>query len=445
MNTATTVHAGLRPPDFLTRVLLRRPKRVPDLRAEAAALCELTTLLAHDPRAALRRSAEIALRLCSAGSAGLSLLRPTGVGQTAVHWETISGALASHEGTDTPRDFSPCGLCLDAGATILVSRPERVFTFLRKTRPSIVEDLIAPLYDNAKQPLGTLWIAHHDPASRFCADDARIVEQLAAQLVLALTLLKQASKRRYAVALLESDHLAHRNRLAHDLAEERRQREQAEASESGARQALVFKDAVIHEAHHRVKNTLQIAASLLSVHARATLSPDVRLALQQSFERLHLLAKVHELLYANADSTQEIVMPTLLQAIGDALRQSFAEMSGRVRLQVTSDQIALSADDAIPMALLANEVMTNAYKHAFPNDSSGEITVNLRRAPENALVLQITDTGVGRRSGNGESGRGLGLSLIRTFAAQLRGTLAVAQLADTGGTAVTLTIHRCVH
>lgn len=58
------------------------------------------------------------------------------------------------------------------------------------------------------------------------------------------------------------------------------------------------------------------------------------MALQESFERLHVLAKVHELFYACTDSTQEVIMPTLLQVMGDALRQSFAEMSGRVRLRI---------------------------------------------------------------------------------------------------------------
>ena len=117
------------------------------------------------------------------------MLRDDGAGQPVVRWAAISGALASHEGTDTPRDSSPCGLCLDTGTTIRVSRPQRAFTSLRDTQPAIVEDLIVPLYDNASKPLGTLWIAHHDRRSHFCSDDARIAEQLAAQAVLALNLL----------------------------------------------------------------------------------------------------------------------------------------------------------------------------------------------------------------------------------------------------------------
>jgi two-component sensor histidine kinase len=269
-------------------------------------------------------------------------------------------------------------------------------------------------------------------------DDAR-VEQRAGQLVLGLKLLEQARQHRHTLALLESHRLAQRA-LAHALAEERSRREQVEAPGRGVGQALVFKDTAIRELHHRVRNTIQIAASLSSLHARATPCAQVRSTLQESYGRLRLLAKVHELLYASADSTQEILLPTLLRAMGDALRQSFAEMSGRVSLRVTCDQIVLPPDDAIPMALLANEVVSNAYKHAFPDGSSGEITINLRCAPENTVILQITDNGIGMRTRNAESC--LGLKLIRGFAAQLHGTLALGRPVDAAGTTVTLTIHR---
>ena len=90
--------------------------------------------------------------------------------------------------------------------------------------------------------------------------------------------------------------LAEQNLLVHDLAEERGLREHAEASESESRRALVFKDAMIHEVNHRTKNTLQAAGSLLALHAGATSSAQVRMALLDSYARLQLLAKVHELL-----------------------------------------------------------------------------------------------------------------------------------------------------
>jgi two-component sensor histidine kinase len=439
VNNPTIADAEIRLANpLVSAALWDPPERAPYLQAEVTAFCELSKILADDPRVALRRFLETALRLCKAGSAGMSLLRSSETSQKTVHWEAISGALASHDGSDATRDFSVCGLCLEAGMTILLSRPERVFTYLRETRPSIVQDLIVPSYEHASQPLGTLWIAHHDSVSQFSSDDARMMEQLAGQLILALRLLEQAREHRHALDLLESHRTAQRA-LAHALAEELSRRERAEASESGIRGALEFKYTLVREVHHRVKNTIQMAASLLSSHARATPSAQVRRALQESYGRLRLLAKVHELLYASADNTQEVLLPPLLQALGDALRQSFAETSGRVRLQITADPVVLSPDEAIPIALLANEAITNAYKHAFPEGSAGEIALNLSCTAEQALVMQISDNGVGMHA-DGFAG-GLGLKLIRVLAAQLRGTVTFAEPADAVGTAVTLSFH----
>lgn len=245
------------------------------------------------------------------------------------------------------------------------------------------------------------------------------------------------------MAVVEAHQLAQRKLLTRELADERRRRERAEASESKIRQALALKDMAVHEANHRITNTLQVAASLLSLHARATKSAQVRAALEESHGRLRLLAKVHEMLYAGTEGTEEILMPTLLQAMGDALRQSFAEVASRVKLQVTSEQIVLPPDDAIPIALLANEVMTNAYKHAFPEGSSGMVSLDLGGTPQSTIILRIMDNGIGMRPSNGENG--LGLQLIRGFAAQLHATLAFDKPEDTEGTVVTLRIHRGAH
>jgi two-component sensor histidine kinase len=437
VNAATLDEPTTRPSDLLiTAALLQRPERVPDLRAEVAAFGELSQILAVDPRNAVRRFTQVALRLCDSGSAGLSLLRANASGHADFEWEVVSGAMDAHEGNATPGDFSPCRLCLDAGTSILLSRPEREFTYLSRVRPTIFEALYVPLYDNARKALGVLWIVQHDPVARFCVNDVRIMEQLAMHMVLALKLVREAGAHRSALASLESQRTVQQTVTRH-LVEERNRRERAEVSEHGIRQAMVFKDAVILEAHHRVKNTLQIAASVLSLHANANPSPEVRAALQESFARLHLLARVHELLYTQADAQQEIPMSMLLQTMGDALQRSFTALSSRVELRITSAALSLSADDAIPLALLANEAITNAYKHAFPEGRHGKIAADLSRDGD-TIVLRIADTGVGMRA-DGSKG-GLGLKLIRSFAAQLQGVLTFVSPLDGTGTTLTLTI-----
>jgi two-component sensor histidine kinase len=91
----------------------------------------------------------------------------------------------------------------------------------------------------------------------------------------------------------------------------------------------------------------------------------------------------------------------------------------------------------VALALLTNEAITNAYKHAFPDQSVGVITVKLQRTRENAIALRIEDTGSGVAAPGSE---GMGLKLIRTFAAQLSGALDVSRRGAGMGTVVTLTI-----
>lgn len=176
----------MRPSDLLVSPeTLQRRKQNP--RPEAAAFGELTQLLVADSgRALLRRFTDIVLRMYGAGSVGLSVLQPACRGHSYFEWQAVSGALGAHQGDGTPGDFSPCGLCLDIGTAIVLARPERVFTYLARVPPAILEILIGPLYDPGGTPLGALWVAQHDPVARFGADDVLIIERLAPPIVLAM-------------------------------------------------------------------------------------------------------------------------------------------------------------------------------------------------------------------------------------------------------------------
>lgn len=436
MINATTADRRSRYPDcYVPAHTLPQRMPPPNLRAEAAAICELSKSLAEDPSTTVRYLLGIAKDLCGAGSAGLSLVHHNQTGETTIRWEAVSGALSAHEASDMPRDGSPCGLCLDAGIAILISWPQRIFDQLADSPPPIAEVLTIPLYNDGRKPLGTLWMAHHDSQAHFDSDDLRIAEQLAAQLALALKLQEQSRDHARALAVIESHQRAQQNLLTLDLGEERALFEQAEIEN---RQALRFKDALIDEVNHRTKNTLQVASTLLAMQAQASSSTQVREALLDNAARLHVLAKVHELLYANANSTQSVFMPQLLQSLGSALGQSFGRTHPHVALDIECDQMELPAQDAVALALLVNEAVTNAYKHAFPNESAGMIMVALHRTRENALSLRIEDTGSGFDSPAGSES--MGLTLMRTFADQLRGTLDVGRRKIGMGTLVALTI-----
>jgi len=208
-----------------------------------------------------------------------------------------------------------------------------------------------------------------------------------------------------------------------------------ETAVSELARALEFKEALLQEMHHRVKNTLQIAASSLSMQSHATCCAEAQAALRQAFDRLHVLAVVHEMLSLQATPGRTIAMPPLLRALASALEKSFSELSARVGLRVFAEEVSLGVDQAIPLALFANEAITNAYIHAFPDGASGEIVVDLCYTSE-AVILEVSDTGVGMSS----SGRkdGLGMNLIRGFASQLAATLSCTGVERAGGTVLNL-------
>jgi two-component sensor histidine kinase len=254
-----------------------------------------------------------------------------------------------------------------------------------------------------------LWIVSHEEGRSFDATDARVMEQLAAQLVLALKWQKET---------MEAE-----GRIAH-----------LEAQARSFEQAAQHKDAIIAEVNHRVKNSIQSSMALLRLQAKTVPSPEAQEALSEAQARLAVFANVHELLYRNSSSVQAVAMADLLDALADASRTAFSDRSGLVRLKVRSDAILLDPEQAVPLALIVNEAVTNAYKHAHPNGKPGEIRVSLERA-EGGIRLSIADDGVGMPATPRQGS--LGLRLIRTFAQQLAGTVA---LDTTVGTRLTITL-----
>lgn len=179
----------IRPSDVvITGELLSRPTRPLRLELEARLLRDITSVIIDDPRAAITRILEALVVLCGAGSAGFSILEDLPDGTKRFRWDAMAGPLDIHIGGTTPRDFSPCGLCLDAGKTILVRRPFAVFEYFNVAVRPLLEGLIAPLYDAHQRPLGTIWVVHHDVTNRFDAEDVRVIEHVASLMVLALKL-----------------------------------------------------------------------------------------------------------------------------------------------------------------------------------------------------------------------------------------------------------------
>ncbi|MBW4490720.1 MAG: response regulator [Trichocoleus desertorum ATA4-8-CV12] len=211
---------------LITEELSQRPSRSPNWQAENRAMRTLAQEMTHNSASLQQTLVEIALELCQAGTAGVSLLETTATGEEVFRWTALAGTLAKSVGDTTPRDFSPCGVCLDRGTPQLFGYPERYFTYLQdantpfsaeRNSEGIVEGLVLPLIADG-HALGTIWIVSHDEQRHFDLEDVRVMSSLADFAATALLLnQRQAQGSRLANSNLTP--LEDRYRLALEAAE----------------------------------------------------------------------------------------------------------------------------------------------------------------------------------------------------------------------------------
>jgi PAS domain S-box-containing protein len=203
------------------------------------------------------------------------------------------------------------------------------------------------------------------------------------------------------------------------------------SAEERTRIALREKELLLKEIYHRVKNNLQVVISLLTLQARNTPDAVARGPLHDSANRIKSMALVHEQLY-QAGGLAAIGLADyfaqLLHHIADAQRDPAA----RVHVDSEVVPVEVGIETAVPLGLIVNELVTNAYKHAFPAHRPGKITLRLAATDDGRLELSVSDDGVGLPAGL-DPGRAtsLGLRLVLSLSEQLGAT--VDQSSDGGG------------
>jgi two-component sensor histidine kinase len=199
-------------------------------------------------------------------------------------------------------------------------------------------------------------------------------------------------------------------------------------------QKVEEKEVLVQEIHHRVKNNLQLVSSLLGWQSSVYPDPALVEALARSQGRIQSMALVHELLYS-ADNLAEVRLDTYVTKLLDSLNLSFNSDQCPVAITKDLQPLVLTAQQAIPFGLLVNELVTNAYKHAFVGRSKGQMRVELRTGDHEGagFELVVLDDGVGMRGGQPTAPRAsLGTHLVESMARQLKATLDVEPNAPTG-------------
>jgi len=174
---------------IITDALWSRSSRPPDLKTEIEAFREIARdMVTRDPLTVLNSLITHAMRLCKADSAGISLLEKGQNDDQIFRWVAAKGAMEQYIGGTTPRNFSPCGICLERNCAQLFSHPERYYTYLKRILP-MSELLLIPLYGD-HDAMGTLWVLSHDGQRKFDCEDARILSSVGEFTGLALRTLQ---------------------------------------------------------------------------------------------------------------------------------------------------------------------------------------------------------------------------------------------------------------
>jgi two-component sensor histidine kinase len=192
---------------------------------------------------------------------------------------------------------------------------------------------------------------------------------------------------------------------------------------SQAESALAEKTVLFKELHHRVKNNLAVVSSLLRMKADITGSEEVRSALEASHRRVRSMALIHEQL-SESDRLDRINFSEYAQQLVHHLRQAVVDEPARVEIGADLDSIELGIEQAVPCGLILNELLTNAFKYAFPGRNRGRILVSFHEISPGCLELAVEDNGVGLspelRAGRETS---MGLRIVAILTNQLDGVL----------------------
>lgn len=189
-------------------------------------------------------------------------------------------------------------------------------------------------------------------------------------------------------------------------------------------QALKDKEVLIKEIHHRVKNNLQIITSMLSLQIGKVDDEKTESILRDARQRISSIALTHEMLYQK-ENLSHINPAEYIERLARQVELLMPATQIELVTEIVSTGSRLSIDNAVPLGLVVNELLTNAYKHAFPNQSKGRILVVLTE-DEKIFTLTVSDNGIGMPQDFGSREiKTLGMELVHILAEQLDSKLTI--------------------
>ncbi|MEX2602739.1 MAG: histidine kinase dimerization/phosphoacceptor domain -containing protein, partial [Gracilimonas sp.] len=200
--------------------------------------------------------------------------------------------------------------------------------------------------------------------------------------------------------------------VASDISERKQQ-------EKEIRTSLKEKEVMLAEIHHRVKNNLALISGLLQLQSFSVDNKEVLKALSDSQTRIQSIALVHEMLY-ESESLAYIKYDKYVNDLLQAINSMHINIDKNILLSTNVEPISMTINQAIPCSLLLNELVVNAYKHAFAGKKNGKINIDLELSGEN-IVMTVSDNGTGFEISKFNNSDTLGVKLIKTLTNQLNG------------------------
>lgn len=206
-------------------------------------------------------------------------------------------------------------------------------------------------------------------------------------------------------------------------------------SEASLRRSLVERELLLKEVNHRVKNSLQLVLSMLSLQGHEFKEAAARESFTKAIARITAIAAAHERLY-QADDPLTIEMHGYLTGLCDELARAGSD-SSECTLNADIESVRLPTEQGVSLALIVNELVTNAFKHGRRMDQRALINVCLRSVVNRELQLTVADNGSGTASPGIEQATGLGTRLVTMLAQQLQGRMETENADDGYSVAIT--------
>jgi two-component sensor histidine kinase len=328
---------------LITDELRKRPPTKADYLREKLALQDLALQMADRPAEVLPRLVALAMELCEADSAGMSLYEAQPGTPGVFRWHYLTGLLTAFSGATTPRDFSPCGVCLDQGKPVLMENAQRFYPWIAEAKIRVPELLLVPLVERADKPLGTLWIITPE-GKPFDAGHARIMSELAAFAGLAMRMIGQTKE---------------------------------------LQDAIEQQETLTREMSHRVKNLLAITSSIVSMTGQTAANP--KEMTDSVLGRLNALAQSHALIRRTADVPDQR-NGDLESAIETILRPYDRDARSRRHSTLSGPPVQLGEHALTSLALVFHEMATNAAKYGALSTPQGHVHAQWRIEADRLLI-----------------------------------------------------------